>query len=189
MRLSVFFSFRSTLLLLLIAITLAGCSKSESTIKVQDFKPKGEENAPKVDAHLPSRPPASAFVVKERNPDGTLRVRGLTHYQENHLDQEVVVSGIISFIAEDCDPNKLKDGETCVKTHFQIKDSLESPHFIQVVGYPRSFLKKVDLKVGDQHAFKALYTKQASGFVNSGDGLLKLIAIDDQEVYPSRDKK
>lgn len=161
-------------------VTLTACNE-EGGVKVEEEEQ--DPQAPPANVDLPPAPPAEAFEIPEKNPDGSLRVQGLIHHQENHLDGQVEVKGIISYMSKECDPGKAKKaGEKCPEPHLYIKDSPDERAMLQVVGYDDDFLKRVKLEVGEEHVFKGTYQKVAQGFVATEDGLILLDYVDDEPV-------
>ncbi len=136
---------------------------------------------------LPPAPPASAFVIPETNPDGTLRVQGLINGQDNYLDKPVEISAVVFSISQPCDVKKAKkEGTECPEPHFLIKDERDAEKQLMVVGYKDDYIKKSKLAVGDQRQFKGVYKKMAHGFIVSEDGLLLLDAVDDIDVISQK---
>lgn len=171
------------LFLLLIAVT--GCKEQESSTPIDELA--ADPSLPPAVVDLPPAPPASAFVIQETNPDGTLRVQGLISHQATYLEKPVEVYGEVFSISAPCDVKKAKkDGLECPEPHLLIKDDRDAEKQLLVVGYKDDFIKKSKLAVGEKRLFKGVYQKMAQGFVVSEDGLLLLDAVDDIEVLSQK---
>ncbi len=157
---------------LFVVLAFVGCSDSGN---VKTEKTKEDPNLPPINVSLPSPPPASAFVIQEKNPDGTFRIEGMIHNQTKHLDKVVTLSGTIARISKACDPKKAKKkGKTCNQPSMYIKDGEGAKKFLKVVGYTDDFIKRSKVEVGKAYTFKGTYKKMAQGFVVTEDGLLLL---------------
>ncbi len=167
--------------LFLIAPAFVACSE-EGEVQVEDDG-QTNPNLPPPNVDLPPAPPASAFEIAEKHSDGTLRVEGLIHHQENHLGGEVEVKGVITWMSKECDPKKAKKAEEkCPEPHLYIQDAPNERARLQVVGYDDDFLKRVKLEVGQEHVFKGQYQKVAQGFVATEDGLVLLDYVGEEPV-------
>ncbi|TXD33116.1 hypothetical protein FRC96_16055 [Lujinxingia vulgaris] len=175
---------RTPLVALLLAsafFTMSACQEDAPAVPVDEFPV--DENLPPAVVDLPAPPPASAFEIVEKNDDDTLRVEGLIGYRDRHMDQNVVVRGVVMEVKGDCDPKRARQrGESCPQPHLVIRDDADARHEMMVVGYTNDFLKKARVREGESYAFKGVYQRMAEGFVSSENGLLKLEAIDDNEV-------
>lgn len=139
-----------------------------------------DPNLPPARVDLPDPPPASAFEVQDKNPDGTFRVNGLIQFREKHLNSTVQIRGVIQEISPDCDPKRAeREGTECPEPHFVIRDATDPEQPMMVVGYEKEFVEKADLKVDQERLFEGEYKKVASGFVASENGLLLLNRVDD----------
>ncbi len=157
---------------LLIILAFVGCSEPGN---VKAEKTEEDPNLPPIKVELPSPPPASAFVIQEKNPDGTFRIEGMIHNQVKHLDKSVTVTGTIARLSKPCDPKKAKKkGKICNQPNLYIKDGPDSKKFLKVVGYTDDFVKRSKIKEGESYTFKGTYKKMAQGFVVTEDGLLLL---------------
>lgn len=148
---------------------------------------------PPANVNLPEPPPASAFVIPEKNGDGTLRVEGIIENREKYLEKKVDLRGTIAKVSQECDPKKAKeDGVKCEEPHFYVKDSAEGRQALLVVGFDQDFLKRAELAVGGAHLFKGTYQKVAQGFAATETGLILLDAVDETMVLeeePAKKKK
>ena len=74
----------------LIAFQMA-CEHPKSNVQVEGSAPKGKEGEakkkPTYTVDLPEPPPASGFVIQEKNEDGTLRIAGLVENQKKYLEK------------------------------------------------------------------------------------------------------
>ncbi|MFP4598534.1 MAG: hypothetical protein ACLFVJ_09805 [Persicimonas sp.] len=176
----------AALLALLLIMSLAvGCDDAEPDAE----EAEATENQDPAQVDLPSAPPASAFDIPEKNDDGTLRVEGLIQYQDKHLGKEVKVTGFISEVLGDCDPNKAKKrDEPCPKPHYIITDEEGDEKELMVVGFDREYFEKAGVEQGETHVFEGTYKKIAQQFVNSENGLLLLDRIGDAEAVETAEK-
>jgi hypothetical protein len=174
------FSRTTILIALLLAVTsTVACNDSEATKSAE----KADSNLPPAQVDLPSPPPASAFVIPEKNDDGSLRIAGIIHHQEKHLGKKVRIKGVIVGLLGDCDPKKAKKTDKiCNEPHYLISDEEGAEKQLAVVGFDREFFEKAEVEVGETHTFGGTYKKLAQGFVNSGDGLLLLDEIGEVSV-------
>jgi hypothetical protein len=160
-----------------IALTLFACNGSSD---VETEKTKEDPNLPPPQVSLPSPPPASAYQIPEKNPDGTLRVEGLIYNRDKYLDQQVSVKGVIVRMSKECDPKKAKKaGEECPEPNLFIRDNPEAESAMRVVGYKDDFIKKAKMEEGQERVFKGTYQKVAQGFVATEDGLILLDYVDE----------
>lgn len=173
-------------LLTLVLFTATACdSESDTTTPIDELA--ADPSLPPAVVDLPPAPPASAFVIPETNPDGTLRVQGLISNQTNYLDKPVEISAMIFSISEPCDVKKAKkEGRECQEPHLLIKDDRDAEKQLMVVGYKDDFIKKARLEVGGQHMFKGVYQKMAQGFIASEDGLILLDNVDEVAVLDTK---
>jgi hypothetical protein len=161
-----------------------GC---EEKVETPTDEIEEDPNLPPAIVDLPPAPPASAFVIPEKNADGTLRVEGIIGHQHKYLDEPVEVMGYIAYLSEECDPKKAKkDDVECPEPHLVIRDDADGVKQLMVVGYKQEFVKKAKLKSGEQRRFKGTYQKIAQGFVASEDGLLLVDMIDELEVVTQK---
>lgn len=168
-----------TLAGLLLCTAMACEEPSRVTVEEDPVDP----NMPPARVDLPSPPPASGFEVQEKYPDGNLRVEGLIHYQDKHLEQKVNVKGVILKISEPCDPKKAqKKDEKCPEPSLFIRDEPDSQKIMRMVGFKDDFIKKAKIAEGDMRVFKGTYSKVAYGFVATEDGLVLLDYIDEHSV-------
>ena len=168
--------------LFLLLSVAAGCDEgAEATATETSTLPP-----PVVD--LPEPPPAEAFVIQEKNDDGTLRVEGMIENQENHLEKPVRVKGVIVKMSEACDPKKAKEeGKRCDDPHLYINDAPDSRKALVVVGYPEDYIEKAKLEPGaEPRIFEGTYQKVAQGFAATEDGLLLLDAVDGTAVLEEK---
>ncbi len=157
---------------LFIILAFVGCSDAGN---VKTEKTDEDPNLPPINVKLPAAPPASAFVIQEKNPDGTFRIEGMIHNQDKHLEKVVTVTGTIARISKECDPKKAKKkGKTCNQPSLYINDGENAKKYLKVVGYTDDFVKRSKIEVGQSYAFKGTYKKMAQGFVVTEDGLLLL---------------
>lgn len=174
----------SVLLALCLMTFAIGC---EEKVETPTDEIEEDPNLPPAIVDLPPAPPASAFVIPEKNADGTLRVEGLIAHQHKYLDQPVEVMGHIEFLSTECDPKKAKKDDTeCPEPHLVIRDDADGVKQLMVVGYKQEFVKKAKLVPGEKRRFKGTYQKVAQGFVASEDGLILVDMIDDLEVVTSK---
>ncbi len=175
---------RLSLMALLVAFAVA-CDDS-GTVKVD--KAEEDPSLPPPNVSLPDPPPASGFEVPKRNNDNTLRVEGLIHYQDEFLDQQVEVKGVIVQISKPCDPKKAKkNGEECPEPYLTFKDDQDGQKFMRAVGYKEEYIKKAKLEIGGEpRVFKGTYKKVAQGFVATEDGLILLDFVDDVPVLEEK---
>ncbi len=161
----------------LLVCSLVACN-GESDVATE--KTQEDPNLPAANVSLPDPPPADAYKIPEKNPDGSLRIEGLIHNKEKYLDQQVDVRGIIVKMSEECDPGKAKKaGEECPEPNLFIRDKPDAEMAIRVVGYKPEFIKKAKLEEGQDRVFKGTYKKVAYGFVATEDGLILLDYVDD----------
>ncbi|RAL25426.1 hypothetical protein DL240_04240 [Lujinxingia litoralis] len=159
----------------------SACQPDAPSVPTEEFPV--DENLPPAVVDLPAPPPASAFEIREKNDDDTLRVEGLVGYRERYLDQDVVVRAVVTEIKGDCDPGRAKKrGEFCPQPHLMIRDDADARHELMAVGYTNDFLKKIRLKAGESYEFKGTYQLMADGFVSSENGLIELKAVGEHEV-------
>ena len=164
----------------LLVLGLAACNGSSD---VKPEKSEEDPNLPPPNVSLPDPPPASAYQIPEKNPDGTLRIEGLIHNKENYLEQQVELKGIIVRMSQECDPKKAKKaGEECPEPNLFIRDAPDAELILRVVGYKPEYIKKAELEEGQERRFKGTYQKVAQGFVATEDGLLLLDFVDDVPV-------
>ncbi len=173
-------------LLALLLFTPSACkSDNDAVTPIDELAP--DPSLPPAVVDLPPAPPASAFVIPDKNADGSLRVQGLIKDQADYLDKPVELSAMVFSISEPCDVKKAKkEGKECQEPHFLIKDERDAEKQLMVVGYKDDFIKKSKLTVGEQRVFKGVYQKMAYGFIASEDGLLLLDAVDDIEVVAAK---
>lgn len=170
---------------LLLALALAACSNNASEVETE--KSLDEPNLPPPTVNLPDPPPASAYEIPEKNPDGSLRVEGLLHYKDKYMDQQVSVGGVIVRMSAECDPKKAKNaGTECPEPNLFIRDTADSELAMRVVGYKPEFVKKAKIEEGQQRVFTGTYQKVAQGFVATEDGLILLDALDDIPVLETK---
>lgn len=170
---------RLTILAGLFALALVACEGSGG---VETEKSKEDPNLPPAQVNLPSAPPASAYEVPETNPDGTLRIEGVIHNKDKHMDQQVEVKGTIIRLSAECDPKKAKrEGTECPEPNLFIQDGggAKDASIMRVVGYKDDFVKKAKMEEGQERVFKGTYQKVAQGFVATEDGLILLDYVDD----------
>jgi len=175
---------RLTLLGFALIALLACDEKGQVAVEEDEIDP----NLPPARVDLPTPPPASGFEVAEKNADGSLRVEGLIHHQEKHLDEKVSVKGVIVRISPPCDPKKAqKQGEKCPEPSMFIKDTQDSQAVLRLVGFDDEFIKKKKVEVGQEHTFRGSYQKVAYGFVATEDGLILLDYVGEHPVVePSK---
>lgn len=164
----------------LLLFALTACESGGSEVEAE--KSTDDPNLPPPAVRLPDPPPASAYQIAEKYPDGTLRIEGLLHNKEKYMDQQVSVTGTIVRLSEECDPKKAKKLETeCPEPNLFIRDNADDPESatIRVVGYKPEFVKKTKLEENQLHVFKGTYQKVAQGFVATEDGLILLDYLDD----------
>lgn len=176
---------RLTTLAVLLALSLAACSE-QSDVKTE--KTQEDPNLPAAVVNLPDPPPASAYEIPEKNPDGSLRVEGLLYNKDKYMDQQVTVKGVIVKMSAECDPKKAKKaGTECPEPNLFIRDSADSELAMRVVGYKPEFIKKAKLEENQERVFKGTYQKVAQGFVATEDGLILLDYVDDIAVLDPED--
>ncbi len=164
--------------LLALAFTVTACSGGGSDVEVE--KSADDPNLAPPVVRLPDPPPASAYQIPEKNPDGTLRIEGLLHNKEKYMEQQISVTGIIVKMSAECDPKKAKKaGTECPEPNLFIRDTVDDEVAFRVVGYKPEFIKKAKLEEGQQRIFKGTYQKVAQGFVATEDGLLLVDYVDD----------
>jgi hypothetical protein len=170
----------------LIALSI-GC---EEKTEMPTDEIEEDPNLPPAIVDLPPAPPASAFVIPEKNPDGSVRVEGLIGHQHKYLNQPVEVAGHIAYLSAECDPAKAKKTDTeCPEPHLVIKDDADGVKQLMVVGYKQELVKRAKLNPGEKRRFKGTYQKVAQGFVASEDGLLLIDQVDDIDVVlPQRSR-
>lgn len=164
--------------LLIFCFAFTACENGGSDVATE--KTDEDPNLPPPSVDLPDPPPAEAYKIPETNPDGTLRIEGLLHNRDKHMDQQISVTGTIVRMSEECDPKKAKkDGTECPEPNLFIRDEPDSGSIIRVVGYKPDFIKKAKLEEAQMRVFKGTYQKVAQGFVATEDGLLLLDYVDD----------
>ena len=165
----------------ILAVTLllvagVGCS---SQSKEKDKKKK-KSDLPPAQVDLPEPPPESAFDIKEKNPDGSFRVRGLIAHRGKHLGEDIRVKGTVTYISPDCDPAEAqRKGEECPKPYMFIKDKEDAEDSLMIVGYKRELLDRAEIEKGNTHTFEGKYKELAQGFVRTESGLLLVDKVDD----------
>ena len=170
-----------TLAALLVFAFSSACSGGGSEVETE--KSTEDPNLPPPVVRLPDPPPASAYQIPEKYPDGTLRIEGLLHNKEKYLDQRVEVTGTIVKLSEPCDPKKaLKAGTECPEPNLFIRDSVDDELALRVVGYKPEFVKKAKLEENQLRVFKGTYQKVAQGFVATEDGLILVDYVDEHAV-------
>lgn len=165
-------------------LALAGCNE-EGGMGPGDDEEDSQAAADReqLEVDLPTPPPDEAFDIPERNDDGSFRVEGLIFHQNDHLDEEVEVKGVVTNVLGDCDPAIAKQrDEPCPQPHFIIKDEEDAKQELMVVGFPREFFDKARISKGDTETFQGRYVKSSGQFVNSESGLIELIEAGDTEV-------
>jgi len=168
-------------ILALTSVTLLLACDPAPTVVVEEDKI--DETLPPAKVDLPDPPPSSGFTIPEKNADGSMRVEGLIHHQEDHMDQKVDVKGLIVKISTPCDPKKTKkSGEPCPEPNLFIKDDADAQKVLRIVGFDDDFVKKSKIEEGQSHVFKGTYSKVAQVFVATEDGLLLLDFVDDMPV-------
>lgn len=168
----------------LLALALVACNGS-SDVKTE--KSEEDPNLPPAQVSLPDPPPASAYEIPEKHPDGTLRIEGLIHNQDKYLEQQVTVKGLIVRLSEECDPKKAKrDGTECPEPNLFIRDSEDAELAMRIVGYKPEFVDEAKLEEGTVRDFKGTYQKVAYGFVATEDGLILLDYVDDIPVVEEK---
>ena len=161
----------------LLVLGLVACNDA-SDVKTE--KSEEDPNLPPANVSLPDPPPASAYEIPEKNPDGTLRIEGLIHNKDKYMEQQVELKGLIVKMSAECDPKKAKKaGEECPEPNLFIRDNAEAELALRVVGYKPEYIKKAKLEEGQERRFKGTYQKVAQGFVATEDGLLLLDFVDD----------
>ncbi len=166
----------------ILCILLIGCDRPASNVEVETSKPGPNAPAPTVD--LPPPPTKEDFIIEERHGDGTFRVQGLIEYKDKHLEEEVVVKGVVTSISPVCDPGKAKEeGTKCPEPHLVIRDDeAGAQKDLLVVGYPDDFIKRAKLKEGEVYDFKGTYQMMGRGFTASENGLLILAEANEEVV-------
>ena len=166
------------------ALLLAlGCEHPPSHVKPE--LPKREEGKPAPSVTLPEPPAASAYIIPETHPDGTMRILGLIHNRDKHLKKEITLKGTLIAMSPDCDPAKTKKtGASCPEPFMTIQDEDKLP--FRVVGYPAEFPKKAKLALGESYDFKGVYELTTQGFAATEDGLLLLNEVNGKSIL---DKK
>ena len=162
-----------------VTLSLVACDHPATNVKTELPQRKEGEEAPSVS--LPTAPPASGYIIPEKNDDGTMRILGMAHHKQKYIDKTVTVKGTVTFISEDCDPAKAKKNKTkCPEPYMTIEDSDKLP--MLVVGYPAKFLKKAKVKADETYDFKGTYKLAAQGFTATEDGLLLLDEVNEKSV-------
>lgn len=161
------------------AFVLSACDRGPDPPE-QTFEP--DPDLPEAVVDLPDPPPAEAFEIQEYNDDGTLRVEGIISNRDEHLHEEVEITGTVTeIIGDDCDPAH-PGVETCPRLHLEIRDHPDDDLDLMVVGFEDDFLRTARLREGEEYAFAGLYTDMAHDFVSTEDGLIDLQAVGDHEV-------
>ncbi|MFU8805295.1 MAG: hypothetical protein ACNA8W_15890 [Bradymonadaceae bacterium] len=174
-------------ILLLAGLLIMGTIGCEEESDTPTDEIEEDPNLPPAVVDLPSAPPASAFVIPEKNADGTLRVEGVIGHQHKYLGEKVEITGHVFMLSEECDPAKAKKDETeCPEPHLVIKDDRDATKQLLVVGYKQEFVQKAKLKPGEDRLFKGTYQKVAQGFVASEDGLLLVDTVDEHEAVEQK---
>lgn len=167
--------------LALVLLLGGACDNSTPEAPLDEFPADPDLPAAVVD--LPAPPPATAFEVRERNDDGSLRIEGLISNRDRYLGENVEVQGVITEMQGDCDARRARErGESCPEPHLFIRDHADDDRMLLVVGYTNDQRRRLRLAQGGEHLFGGRYTRMAEGFVSTEDGLLVLEKIDGDEL-------
>ena len=171
-------------------LIMAACEHPPSNVTIEESATRSEDTTPPV-VSLPPAPSAQDFIIKEKNPDGSLRVQGLVEYKDKYLDQEVVVKGKIVKMSELCDPAKAaKENKKCLQPHMLIQDDeSDAEKLLMVVGYDADFVKRAKLEEGGVHQITGRYKMMGYGFTASEDGLLELLQLDETSLFEEKKSK
>ncbi|MBR4985266.1 MAG: hypothetical protein IKY83_05965 [Proteobacteria bacterium] len=137
----------------LIACLLAGCMILGGCAQEREKTPLHEQVVPKHKVDLPDRPDFDSVLIKSApKKDGILSTWWLVHNQQDYLDKEVRVRGVITSVSEDCPqytaPRKRpqkgrrgasEDEETVSRKCRGLSVVIDSPEnsnkLVEVVGY------------------------------------------------------
>ncbi len=159
------------------ALTLLVACDQGPEPPAEEFPP--DPDLPEAVVDLPDPPPDSAFEIRKRNDDDSLRVEGIIGHRDQFMDEQVEVRGVVSdIIGADCDPSV----ERCPRLHLLVRDHMDEDLDLIIVGFEDTFLRTAGISEGDEYLFAGTYTDMADGFVSTEEGLIDLKAVDDHEV-------
>lgn len=161
-------------LIVTFALGVVHCEKSQSPKERQKQK-RLEKLRKKVD--LPEAPPQKSFQIQRKNTDGTLKIKALTFFPSDYLDQTVEAKGVIQKVGGDCKPGEDKN---CPKPHLEVADSTNSDDILMVVGLPKSKLDQFE--PGQKHIFKGKFKKSAFGFSAAHAGVIEVKEVDGESI-------
>lgn len=173
--------FKKIALLFFLILLLGGCDSAGPEQPLDEFPP--DPDLPSAVVDLPPPPPGSAFEIRERNDDGSLRVEGIMSNRDRYLNESVQIRGFVQEIHGDCDPTRARQrGERCEEPSFFIVDHLDEDRRLRVVGFTNDFRRSAGVSQGSEHLFSGRYQQMGARFVSTEDGLLVLSAVGDREV-------
>lgn len=167
---------------------LVGCSDKADSDESADIEAPINENV-----KLPPVPELPLLDIPREYDDGSLSIIGLLIERDEHMLEQISVSGMVVKIYE-CENDDEKgtkgdDGliEGCLYPHFYIADTPDSPKRILVTGYNAQHYEP-QLQLMTRYQFHGTYSVQAHGFSSSETGLIVADVIEGSGIQqPSSD--
>lgn len=157
-----------------VAAGVAACDALVPT--APDLRVEPDVERPEPDVQLPPVPPLDMVDVPPLYEDGALSVAGLFLEQDTHLEQDVVVRGVLRevYACELEAPEGHREGDPvpgCHRPHLRIADRSDAPRDVLVSGYDATHWE-AQLRPGMELTVVGRYQQQARGFISAEDGLL-----------------
>jgi hypothetical protein len=136
-----------------------------------------EAALPPAKVELPPVPPAEAFEVVARYPDGAWSVSGLQADGKAKFGTSVTVRGRLVDVYR-CPPaaEGSAAGAGCQRPNFTLVDERRRDARLLVTGYPDSTVD-TNLRAGELYDVEGTYSAQARGFTASEQGLVVALRV------------